>query len=93
MSALETAGYPPIVFPVPGAVAPGMRQGRNVYEGYQRGASLEYGDMSSVLDKHPLFLEAMGNARGRSIMANHRIKNLFLIIVSALDKLEHKNCI
>jgi len=92
MSALSNAGYPKLVLPE-SDVARGLLEGRSVYEGYQRGAGLEYGDLRHQIDIHPLFLEALAVARDRTLVSVDRIRNIFLILTIFLERLPKQNCI
>ena len=93
MSVLEDCGYPPITFPKPGLVVEGWRGGRNVAEGYQRGVSLEYGDIGKTLEQHPLFQKARVAAGDRSVLDYKRMQNLFLILSAFMDKLPFQNVV
>lgn len=86
MSALTRAGYPDIVFP-DCDLTDQVIGGRNVYDGYRRGANLEFGNISEQILSHPLFGEAINNAQGRSVMDYKRTQNLFLIIACHFEKL------
>ncbi len=88
---LEKKGFPPIEFPPPGGVPKGWRKGRNVAEGYQRGVSLEYGNMSASVDAHPLFRAARAAAEGRSVLDYKRMQNLFLILTCFFEPLEQRH--
>lgn len=74
---LEKRGFPPITFNKPGHVVAGLRNGRNIGEGYQRGVSLEYGNMTQTVDSHPLFREALLAAERRSVLDYKRTQHLF----------------
>jgi len=93
MTTLENYGYPPIEFAKPGSVEEGWRDGRNIGEGYQRGVALEYGDMSKIVNQHPLFIKALAATAGRSVLDYKRIQNLFLILTSFIDKIDSQNIV
>jgi len=61
-------------------LARGLRKGRNVYEGYQRGWGLQFGDLRGRIVADPLYQEAMALAAGRTIMAEFNRMNIFLIL-------------
>jgi hypothetical protein len=92
MSALSNAGYPDLILPECN-VKRGFLDGRNIYEGYQRGAGLEYGDLRQQIDVHPLFVEALAVARDRTLVSADRIRNMFLILTTFLEQLPSQNCI
>jgi predicted O-methyltransferase YrrM len=58
----------------------GLRKGRNVYEGYQRGWGLEFGGLRDKVLADPLYQEAIGLATGRTIMAENNRMNIYLIM-------------
>jgi hypothetical protein len=92
LSTLERRGYPPISLPT-SAVTPGVLRGRAPFEGYQRGAGLEYGGLREAVEKHPLYQEALRAASGRSVMGADRLKNLFLVVALFFDPLASRNII
>lgn len=70
-------------------LAKGLRKGRNVYEGYQRGWGLQFGGLREKVVGDPLYQEAMTFATGRTIMADDNRMNIFLILrffVGGLEK-------
>lgn len=58
----------------------GLRKGRNVYEGYQRGWGLEFGGLREKVRADPLYREALEAAAGRTIMAETNRMNIYLIL-------------
>ena len=58
----------------------GLRKGRNVYEGYQRGWGLEFGGLRERVFADPLYQEALEVATGRTILAEPNRMNIFLIL-------------
>ena len=58
----------------------GIEAGRNVAAGYLRGIGLEYGKLVPFIEHDPDWIAAIAASRGRSIVAPHRLMNLFLII-------------
>ncbi len=66
---------------------------RNVYEGYQRGWGLQFGDLRSQVLKDPLYIDACKLVVNRSIVSEENRMNLFLIIKFFLAKLDSHNII
>ncbi len=58
----------------------GIRKGRNVYEGYQRGWGIQFGGLRDKIQKDPLYKEAFAVARDRTIMSEENRMNIFLIL-------------
>jgi predicted O-methyltransferase YrrM len=58
----------------------GIRKGRNVYEGYQRGWGLQFSDLHAKILGDSLYQEALGLAGARTIMMEHNRMNIFLIL-------------
>ena len=80
---LDTNGYLPVM-----RVGTGLRKGRSVYEGYQRGWGIEFGDLRSQVRNDPLYKRALNCCQNRSIlMEDHRI-NMFLLIRFFLPRIE-----
>jgi predicted O-methyltransferase YrrM len=72
---LDTNGYLPVM-----RVGTGLRKGRSVYEGYQRGWGIEFGDLRNQVRNDPLYKRALECCQNRSIlMEDHRI-NMFLLM-------------
>jgi macrocin-O-methyltransferase TylF-like protien len=69
-------------------LAHGLRQGRNVYEGYQRGWGLQFGGLRDAVVADPLYQEAIALAAGRTIMAELNRMNIFLIMRFFLRSIE-----
>lgn len=65
----------------------GIRQGRNVYEGYQRGWGLQFGGLREKVLSDPLYKEAFAVARDRTIMSEENRMNIFLLLRFYLDKI------
>jgi Macrocin-O-methyltransferase (TylF) len=59
---------------------PGIEAGRNIRAGYLRGTGLEYGKLVPFIEHDPDWIAAIAASGGRSIVAPHRLMNLFLII-------------
>jgi hypothetical protein len=64
------------------------RGGRNVYEGYQRGWGLQYGDLSKQVLADPLYRESLKLAAGRTVQVELRRMNIFLILKYFLSRLD-----
>jgi predicted O-methyltransferase YrrM len=65
----------------------GIRKGRNVYEGYQRGWGLQYGGLKEKVLGDPLYKEAIAIAHDRTIMSEENRMNIFLLLRFFLDKI------
>lgn len=65
----------------------GIRHGRNVYEGYQRGWGLQFGGLREKILKDSLYKEAFAVARDRTIMSEENRMNIFLLLRFFLDKI------
>ena len=72
----RTHTYLPVI---PGMTA-GLRGGRNVYEGTQRGWGLQYGPLRQAVIDDPLYQEAVAASVGRTIVAEENRMNLFLLL-------------
>ncbi len=68
-------------------------KGRNPYEGYQRGWGLQFGDLRERVLKDPLYQRAAQLAAGRTVVAEEKRMNLFLIIRCFLDRLACRHII
>lgn len=65
----------------------GIRHGRNVYEGYQRGWGLQFGGLREKVLGDPLYQEAFAVARDRTIMSEENRMNIFLLLRFYLGKI------
>lgn len=65
----------------------GIRQGRNVYEGYQRGWGLQFGGLRDKVVNDPLYKEAFAVAQDRTIMSEENRMNIYLLLRFFLDKI------
>lgn len=65
----------------------GIRGGRSVYEGYQRGWGLQFGGLREKVLRDPLYNEALRYAQGRTILAEDNRMNLFLILRFFLSRI------
>ncbi|HEV2508985.1 TylF/MycF/NovP-related O-methyltransferase [Bosea sp. (in: a-proteobacteria)] len=72
-----------------GGIPDQMRGGRSVYEGYQRGWGLEFGDLRSKVAADPDYIDAFEFARGRSVVSIDRLMNIFLLVKFFLPRLPH----
>lgn len=68
-------------------ISKGIRQGRNVYEGYQRGWGLQFGGLRDKVLNDPLYIEAFAAAHDRTIMSEENRMNIFLLLRFYLDKI------
>jgi hypothetical protein len=66
---------------------------RNPYEGYQRGWGLQFGDLRERVLKDPLYQHAAQLAHGRTVVAEEKRMNLFLIIRFFLHRLASRDII
>jgi hypothetical protein len=57
-----------------------LRRGRNVHEGYRRGACLENDHLRWMIETDPDYQDAMGFAENRTIVTAERLMNLFLLM-------------
>ena len=73
--------------PAMGHVPDTIRKGRNVYEGYQRGWGLEFGNLRRDVAADKDYVNAFRYASGRSVAAIDRLMNLFLLVKFYLPKL------
>ena len=64
-----------------------MRNGRSVYEGYQRGWGLEFGNLRAEIAKDPDYQDALKYATGRTLLESNRLMNLFLLVKFYLPRL------
>jgi predicted O-methyltransferase YrrM len=74
-------------------VTKGIRRGRNVYEGYQRGWGLQYGGLRNKVLRDPLYKEAYAAARDRTIMSEENRMNIYLLLRFFLDRLPIGNIV
>lgn len=70
-----------------------IRQGRNVYEGYQRGWGLQFGGLREKVLGDPLYKEAFAVAKDRTIMSEENRMNIFLLLRFFLDKIPFGNIV
>lgn len=68
-------------------ITKGLRQGRNIYEGYQRGWGLQFGGLKEKILTDPLYIEAFAAARDRTIMSEANRMNIYLLLRFFLDKI------
>lgn len=89
---LAAAGYPKLVLPeVLQRVQAGIVRGRYPSHGYARGWGLEFGPLAAQVAEHPLYREALAASRDRSVVHQHRLMNLFVIIAHYFDLLPDHN--
>ena len=64
-----------------------VRQGRNAYEGYQRGWGLQFGGIREKILNDTLYKEAFLVAQDRTIMSEDNRMNIFMLLRFFLDKI------
>jgi len=77
------AGYLPDGF----GIGDELRRGRSVRDGYARGWGLQFTDLKSKLLADPLYREAVGLIRDRTVLVEENRLNIFLILAAFLQKL------
>lgn len=65
-----------------------VSRGRNVIEGYRRGAGLEFGGLIDEISGHEVFRQAFELVRDRTSVKKMKLANLFLLIHDYLPELE-----
>jgi len=73
--------------PEPKGIAQGIRNGRNVYEGYQRGMGLQFQNLRETIMHDPLYLEAYSLTKDFTLIDDFRRLNIFLLLRFFLDKI------
>lgn len=73
--------------PVGLGVRDGLRKGRNVFEGYQRGWGLQFGGLREKVLSDSLYQEAFAVARDRTIMSEENRMNIYLLMRFFLEKI------
>lgn len=63
-----------------GGVDRSMRNGRSVYEGYQRGWGIQFGGLRESILKDPLYKRALTVSWDRTIMSEENRMNIFLLM-------------
>ena len=58
----------------------GIRKGRNVHQGYQRGWGLQFGEVKDKVLADPLYQEAFAIAKDRTVMSETNRMNIFLLM-------------
>jgi len=69
------------------AMPPGLINGRSTRDGYMRGCGLQFGNLAQLCIKDPLFVRAYNMARGRTVVRNEKLINLFVLIKFFLPQL------
>jgi hypothetical protein len=64
-----------------------ISRGRNVTAGYTRGWGLEFGGLASSVANDPIYKESLELACGRTLLPEHKLMNLFLIIKYGMKNL------
>ena len=65
----------------------GVRKGRNPYEGYVRGAGLQFGNVKDLCTSDPDFVQAYQLAQGRTLVDLYKLNNFYMLIRFFLPKL------
>ncbi len=65
-----------------------VRRGRNVYAGYQRGWGLQFGPLRERVLHDPLYRESVKLTAGRSVQAELRRMNIFLLLKFYMSRLD-----
>lgn len=65
-----------------------VRAGRNITAGYVRGWGLEYGDLAQAIRNDPVYSESLALAKDRTLLSEHKLMNLYLIIRFGLANVE-----
>lgn len=81
--------YLPVLSGIEGA----LRRDRSVKDGYTRGWGLEFGGLDAKVQADPLYREAVKVAQGRTVLAESRRMNLFLLAKFYLPRLPRGNII
>ena len=71
-----------------GRVVAGIRQGRNIYEGYQRGWGIQFGGLKEKILNDPLYQDAFAVAQDLTVMSEKNRMNLFLLLRFFLSRLD-----
>jgi predicted O-methyltransferase YrrM len=69
-------------------ISQNIRLGRSVYEGYQRGWGLQFGNLLEEVKNDPLYQKAFSLIQGRSVQSELNRVNIFLIIKFYLKKID-----
>ena len=65
----------------------GLRKGRNVFEGYQRGWGLQHSDLKIKIRNDAVYQEAVAVSGDRTVMGESNRMNIFLLLRFFLEKL------
>jgi hypothetical protein len=68
-------------------LAPGLRHGRSVRDGYVRGCGIQFGALREEVRRDPIYEHALALSQGRSIVSEENRINLFLICRFYLPRL------
>lgn len=71
---------------IPGVI-PGIRKGRSVYEGYQRGWGMRAWGLKEKILNDPLYVDAFDVAQDRTIVTEENRMNLFLLMRFFLNRI------
>jgi predicted O-methyltransferase YrrM len=75
------------------AVADGVRGGRVVREGYQRGWGIQFGDLAPKIENESLYRRAADSVSVPSWVATSKRQNLYLIMTRFISKLSSRNVV
>lgn len=76
-----------LVLPELTGVAMGLRHGRNIYEGYQRGWGLQYNGLREKILADSLYKEAFAVSNDRTIVNQDNRMNIYLLLRFFLEKI------
>lgn len=65
-----------------------VRRGRNVTAGYTRSWGLEFGELGKAISNDPIYKESLKIARKLTLVAEHKLMNIFLIMKYGMQGLE-----
>jgi SAM-dependent methyltransferase len=71
----------------------GVRKGRNPYEGYLRGAGLQFGNVKDLCVADPDFRKGFELARERTIVDPYKLMNIYMLFRFFLPKLSEQGAI
>jgi len=74
-------------------ISKAIKNGRNPYEGYQRGMGLQFGDLKEKILNDSLYREAFHASSSRSLVSENNRMNIFLIMKFFLEKIPFGNIV
>ena len=66
----------------------GIRKGRNVYEGYQRGWGIQFGELRTHVRNDPLYQRGLAACQDRTILMEDSRMNLYLLLKFFLPRVD-----